>query len=104
MTGVSKRFIQAYYIFLITIVSVLIFNQILVQYSVYIQRDDSITLNISIRQRMISQRFAKAVLFINKNGNKPSKNYNPDRLNSLVDICEKENTKFSDFDNPNENF
>jgi hypothetical protein len=104
MPNITKRFKKVYYISLFTIISVLLFNLILIQYSIYIQKADSKVLNIAGRQSMLSQRIAKVALFIQNNNNKPTTNYNVAKLNSLVNHWERQNSKFSNFDDSDVSF
>jgi signal transduction histidine kinase len=104
MPNITKRFKKVYYISLFTIISVLLFNLILIQYSIYIQKADSKVLNIAGRQRMLSQRIAKVALFIQNNNNKPTTNYNVAKLNSLVNHWERQDSKFSNFDDSDASF
>ncbi|GEM_PF-3849631 len=57
-----RQFTRRYSAALILVASLVIVGQLLIQYNLYIQKEDSRVINIAGRQRMLSQRLSKAAL------------------------------------------
>lgn len=81
-----KNFRIIYYIFLFTVLITLLVKEIIVQSSINQQNTDAEIINLTGRQRMLSQRVSKVVLFLSvkDSQNLPSNNYNLNTLKNLT--------------------
>ncbi|MBD3749357.1 MAG: PAS domain S-box protein [Sphingobacteriales bacterium] len=85
MNWSKKKYKKIYYLFLFTILISLVLKEIVVQYNINQQKTDAELINLTGRQRMLSQRLSKIVLFLKlKDIQKLPVNYNIDTLKSLT--------------------
>src|SRR5689334_2695256 len=64
MKNPLQLFRNQYLLFISSIVVIIIANQAIIQYDLSLQNEDAHLINIAGRQRMLSQRIAKRVLYI----------------------------------------
>lgn len=87
---IPQKFIgkRRYLIFIVSIILVIVSSQFIIQYDLGQQNLDANLINVAGRQRMLSQRIAKLVLFLNYNQdeNRLSTRY---RIDSLQKISEE---------------
>lgn len=84
MLKVIKETKAKYIIFLVLVIACVSANLIVIQYNVNQQKFDAETVNLSGRQRMLSQRIIKLILFIQYHDNQDYKHYKLDTLRNLV--------------------
>jgi PAS domain S-box-containing protein len=84
-------FRNQYFLFITTIVLTIIINQAIIQYDLNQQNEDAQLINTAGRQRMISQRISKLILYIEADYNLSGqpKQGRLDTLKKLVDVLER---------------
>jgi PAS domain S-box-containing protein len=94
MNSVSRSLKIRYFFFIATIVLTLVASQFIVQYDLNQQSEDARLINVAGRQRMLSQRISKLILFFQYQSNDQALPgyYNLDSLKSLAIQWEKANT------------
>ncbi|MAZ28028.1 MAG: hypothetical protein CL868_13250 [Cytophagaceae bacterium] len=75
-----KAIKNRYFIFIITIIVTIIVNQVIVQYNINQKESDASIINIAGRQRMLSQRISKLILFFESSNGQESGIYAKDSL------------------------
>jgi PAS domain S-box-containing protein len=93
MKSVSSSLKVRYFFFIATIVLTLVATQFIVQYDLDQQSEDARLINVAGRQRMLSQRISKLILFFQYQTNDKTLPgyYNLDSLKSLANQWEKAN-------------
>ncbi|MBU0697062.1 MAG: PAS domain S-box protein [Bacteroidetes bacterium] len=91
MNKLIEKIRYKYLYFLLLVVALIFSNQAILQYSLSLQKEGAQIINQSGRQRMLSQRISKLVLFINYNHSISHLKYNLDSLNFLVNQWESSN-------------
>ncbi|MBC7654123.1 MAG: type IV pili methyl-accepting chemotaxis transducer N-terminal domain-containing protein [Oligoflexus sp.] len=91
MNKLIEKIRYKYLYFLLLVVALIFSNQAILQYSLSLQKEDAQIINQSGRQRLLSQRISKLVLFINYNHSISHPKYNLDSLNFLVNQWESSN-------------
>lgn len=88
---ISKNIRKRYIFALSVIVFALIFSQIVIQYQIYAEKNQSRIVNISGRQRMLSQRISKDVYGIYLSKDKKTKDFYLNELKLSVNMWKKSN-------------
>ncbi len=91
MKNPLQLFRNQYLLFISSIVVIIIANQAIIQYDLSLQNEDARLINIAGRQRMLSQRIAKRVLYTRDELNATGKcnSAGLDSLKASIDIFEK---------------
>ena len=84
-TGYKYR----YAIFIFTVIITIITNEVVLQYKLNLQQSDAKVINIAGRQRMLSQRIAKHLLYMGNKTQQAGHKYTKDTLKILVNEFEK---------------
>src|SRR3970282_2357766 len=84
---ISFKNLRRMYLFaLITIAITVLLSQLLIQYNLNHQLNDSRLINISGKQRMLSQKLAKEVLILNLVSDSIKKNEEVSKINETVSL------------------
>src|SRR5262245_19285471 len=103
----NRKLRNRYFLFIGSIVFTIVISQFIIQYDLDQQSEDARLINVAARQRMLSQRISKLVLFINYETNERDlpEYYNLDSLRIMVKrwqdanqylIAQNENTRKSE--------
>ncbi|WP_339812280.1 type IV pili methyl-accepting chemotaxis transducer N-terminal domain-containing protein [uncultured Imperialibacter sp.] len=83
-----ERLGRFYILALSGIAAIIIISQVLIQNFIASQQDDSHVINVAGRQRMLSQRIAKAALLISQSESLEEMKQHADELKNVVDLWE----------------